>query len=129
VQERAIMMIRSNRPFVPPTDVIELVDRLLVVVEIAGMKTEDFNIMLQNRRLVISGTRARQLLKQSAYHQVEIGYGDFRVDLNLPFSADPEAVSAIYQHGFLQIELPRRPAERVNVVNLSDADQEENTHE
>lgn len=119
------MMIRSNRPFVPPTDVIELVDGLVVMIEIAGMKTSDFNIMLQNRRLIISGTRDRHWLHHSAYHQVEIGFGEFRVEVTLPFTPDPDGVAASYQHGFLKIELPRRAAERVRVVTLNDADQQD----
>ncbi len=51
------MFIRSNRPFNPPVDVIELTDRLLVIVEIAGMVASDFNITLNNRRLTVAGLR------------------------------------------------------------------------
>ena len=112
------MMMRSNRQFTPPTDVVELADKLMVIVEIAGMRTGDFNITLQNRRLTITGTRQRPGTEGAAYHQVEIGFGEFRIDLTLPWAADREGVSANYEHGFLTIDLPRRPAETVHVVDL-----------
>ncbi|MBZ0301788.1 MAG: Hsp20/alpha crystallin family protein [Anaerolineae bacterium] len=118
------MMLRPNRQFTPPTDVIELIDKLLVMVEIAGMRSGDFNIVLQNRRLTITGTRQRPGAEVAAFHQVEIGFGEFRIDLNLPWAADREAVSATYEHGFLTIELPRKPIEKVRVVDLEAQEQE-----
>ncbi len=118
------MFIRSNRPFNPPVDVIELTDRLLVIVEIAGMVASDFNITLNNRRLTVAGLRERPPLPHTAYHQVEIGYGEFQIELILPWSADRSAVSATYKHGFLQIELYRRPADQVHIVGLNAEEQD-----
>ena len=118
------MLIRTNRTFVPPTDVVELADRLVVIVEIAGMQANGFNITLHNRRLSISGVRNRPELTQPAYHQVEIGFGEFRVEVALPWSVDRDQVSASYQHGFLQIELPRKPVETVPVVERNAKEQE-----
>jgi HSP20 family protein len=118
------MMMRSNRQFTPPTDVVELADKLMVIVEIAGMRTGDFNIVLQNRRLMITGVRQRPGAEAAAYHQVEIGFGEFRIDLTLPWAADRDAVSANYEHGFLTIELPRKPAEKVRVIELDSQQQD-----
>jgi len=118
------MLIRPNRPFNPPTDVIEQTDKLTVIVEIAGMNPGDFNISLQSRRLTISGNRAKPELQHQAYHQVEIGFGEFRIELNLPWSANRDGVTATYQQGFLQIELPRKPAEQVSIVDLNAEEQE-----
>lgn len=118
------MFIRSNRPFNPPVDVVELADRLLIVVEIAGMTARDFNITLNNRRLTVAGVRERPPLPHTAYHQVEIGYGEFRIELLLPWNADRDSVSANYKDGFLQIELRRRPAEQVRVIDMNAEGQE-----
>lgn len=116
------MILRPSRLFVPPADVIELDDRIVIVIEIAGMRAGDFNIALHNRRLIVSGARERPHFPHRAYHQVEIGYGDFRIEFILPWNADKEAVSAAYQDGFLQIELPRRQA---HVVDVSAEEQEQ----
>ena len=119
------MMLQPNkRQFMPPTDVIELVDKVLVVVEIAGMRKGDFNIVLEKQHLMISGIRQRSGSNVAAYHQVEIGYGPFRVDLDLPWSADRDSVTANYDQGFLTIELPRKPKQSIHVVDLDAQEQE-----
>ncbi|MEZ4667992.1 MAG: Hsp20/alpha crystallin family protein [Anaerolineae bacterium] len=119
VNEKWVMMIRSARPFTPPTDVIELPDRILVLVEIAGMHTDHLNITLNDRRLSISGTREKPRHPNPAYHQVEIGFGDFRVELELPWTVERDEVSATYEAGFLEVELPRKAPRTVPVTDLS----------
>ncbi len=96
-----------NRPFKPPTDVIELPDRLLVMVEIAGMRAHQIAVSMANREMVISGVRERPALSAAGYHQMEVGYGEFRVELTLPYPVNREAVTATYRDGFLHVELPR----------------------
>ncbi|MCL4246569.1 MAG: Hsp20/alpha crystallin family protein [Anaerolineae bacterium] len=105
----------SNRRFSPPTDVIELPGKLVVVVEIAGMRAGDFNVVLLEGRIIITGLRERPVREHAAYHQVEIGYGEFRVEITLPWSIDRDQVSASYREGFLQVELPRRTPVQIHV--------------
>lgn len=108
------------RRFAPPTDIIEHHDRLVIVSEIAGMQPEDFQLTLTKRRLVISGRRRSPLeallagARQS--HQIEIGYGEFRIEVMLPWSADVDHVTATYRDGFLQVELPRHPDRKISVM-------------
>ena len=118
------MMIRPNRQFAPPTDMVEMPDKLLVTVEIAGMRSGDFNIILYNRQLTITGKRQRHDADVAAFHRVEIGYGEFRIDLNLPWIADRDAVGASYEHGFLHIEIQRKPVEQIRVVDNSAQEQD-----
>lgn len=107
-----------KRGFAPPTDIVEMPDRLLIIVEIAGMQPDDFSISLLNRRLIISGVRRPPLDEFKALHRLEIGYGEFRIDLTLPYPVDSEQVSASYREGFLHIELPRRPEVNIPVVDV-----------
>jgi HSP20 family protein len=116
-----------KRGFVPPTDIVEMHDRLLIVAEIAGMQPDDFSISLFNRRLVISGVRRPPLEDFKALHRLEIGYGDFRIDVMLPYAVEGDQVTASYRDGFLQIELPRRPDVSIPVMDVGA--QKEDTHE
>jgi HSP20 family protein len=113
------MIRHSNRSFSPPTDVIELDDRMLVIVEIAGVRSSELNITLWERHLVISGRRERPQHTNAAYHQVEIGYGEFQIDLALPWAVKRDEVSATYEAGFLQIELPRKAARAIPIVTAA----------
>jgi len=105
----------SNRRFSPPTDVIELPDKLVVVVEIAGMRAGDFNVVLLEGRIVITGRRDRPSREHAAFHQVEIGSGEFRIEVGLPWSINRDQVSASYRDGFLQVELPRHAEVQIRV--------------
>lgn len=120
------MLWRSGRPFTPPTDIIELADRIAVMVEIAGMRASDFNIMLVNNQLVISGFRERPKFENTVHHQLEIGFGEFRIEVLLPWLVAQEAVTATYREGFLQVDLPRQAPERVHVVDVNVEKQDEN---
>lgn len=115
---------RPTRQFIPPTDVIEFADRIQVVVEIAALRPADLNITLLADRLVISGTRERPPLQNAAYHQVEIGYGEFRVEVLLQWQVERDAVSATYRDGLLEIELPRQPESQITVNDGTSKDVE-----
>jgi HSP20 family protein len=119
------MVWRPNTQFHPPTDVIELSDRLVVRIEVAGVRPDDFNVSLMNHHLVITGRRDRPALEGAAYHRVEIGYGEFRVQVALPWEVAADDVNASYREGFLQIELPRQAETVVRVVDVSIDDEEE----
>jgi len=110
------MIRNTNRTFSPPTDVIELPDKLLVLVELAGMHTSDLSITLTERHLVISGVRARPQHDNPAYHQVEIGFGAFLVEILLPWLVERDHISASYEGGFIQVELPRRAPKQIPVI-------------
>jgi HSP20 family protein len=106
---------RQSRQFVPPTDIIEFADKILVLVEIAALRPTDLSITLLEDRLVIAGTRERPSLSNAAYHQVEIGYGEFRVDVLLHWMVRRDAVTATYRDGLLEIDLPRQPESQITV--------------
>ena len=93
----------------PPTDVYETEDVLHVRVEIAGMREEDFAIELNGRLLTIRGLRqdTSERLTKLAYHQMEIRFGEFNVEFELPFPVDSGQVQATYSDGFLRITLPK----------------------
>jgi HSP20 family protein len=116
------MIFRPNTRFNPPSDVIELENKMMVLIEIAGMRAGDFNVTLMSNHLVVTGTRERPAFNSNqlgaAYHQVEIGYGEFRIEVALPWPVDPDEVSASYREGFLQIGLPRRPERVLRIVDV-----------
>ena len=90
----------------PPTDVYESEEAVIVRVEIAGMHETDFSIILDGRYLSIRGVR-QDVAERRAYHQMEIRFGEFNVDVEMPAAIDVENVQATYQNGFLKIVLPK----------------------
>lgn len=103
---------RPASAWAPPTDVYENEEGVVVQVEVAGMRPEDFTITLDERRLVVTGVREDPEAKKT-YYQMEIRYGEFRVEVDLPWRTDPDCVEATYEAGFLRVFVPRPPACRI----------------
>jgi HSP20 family protein len=112
------IVMRQANTWRPPTDVFELDDRLVVVVEIAGMRDGEFNVVLQDRRLLITGVRRRVARERIAFHQMEVRYGEFRTSISLPWPVDRDRVLATYKDGFLRVELPRSLSQQVHIVTV-----------
>jgi HSP20 family protein len=99
----------------PPTDLIELEDRYLVRVEIAGVKETDFSVVLDQNLLSIQGVRA-DLSERRAFHQMEVNFGEFATNVEIPGPIEPQAVTAEYQHGFLWVSLPKSPPHHISIA-------------
>jgi len=98
----------------PPTDVYEIDDAIIVRVEIAGMNENDFTIILDGRVLLVRGMRP-DVTERRAYHQMEIRFGEFMSQVDLPFAVDTEKIEALYNNGILRIILPRSRPKQVTV--------------
>lgn len=105
-----------TRPHIwrPPTDVYELEDAVVVRVEIAGVRESDFNISLENQFLTIRGVR-NDISERRAYHQMEIPFGEFGVDVELPHPIIADKIDAVYRDGFLRITLPKSQPRRIPI--------------
>jgi HSP20 family protein len=90
----------------PPTDVYETDDAYTVRVEIAGMREDDFEVVVENNMLLISGSRP-DILERRAYQQMEIRFGKFATAIGLPSPIDVDHAVAQYADGFLAITLPK----------------------
>lgn len=108
-------MITNTRNWRPPTDVYESDDCIIVKVEIAGMSQEKFEITYFKNVLNISGCRSDEISTKKAFHQLEIGYGEFltSIELNIPIQVDK--AEANYQNGFLTINLPKSQPKNIHI--------------
>lgn len=100
--------VSPGRPRVwhPPTDVYETDDDITVKIEVAGVGEEDFAIQLDGRVLTVAGRRDDPVAKL-AYQQMEISYGAFRSQVQLPCEVDGNNATARYSVGFLYVTLPK----------------------
>lgn len=98
----------------PPTDMYETEDDIVARVEIAGMKEDDFEVVLENNVLLIAGTRA-DCADRRAYHQMEIRFGKFATSVALPAPVDTETARAEYKDGFLTVTFPKTKPNQIKV--------------
>ena len=93
----------------PDADTCETATTVEVVVDLAGVEEEDFEVQLFEDALVVEGhRRAPSCQEGTVYHAAGIRQGPFRVEVPLPAPVDPERVEARYERGLLCITLPKR---------------------
>jgi HSP20 family protein len=100
--------------WMPPTDVYETESGLIVKVEVAGLREEDFEVVVEDQILMIRGIRP-DANERRAYHQMEIRSGKFEIAIGLPSGVDLDEASAEYNQGFLTINFPKMQAKQIEV--------------
>jgi len=105
--------VKLERPqWRPPVDLYEIEKGLVVKVEIAGLREEDFEITLYDDTLVIEGDRTCLLSDAARFHAMEVRYGPFRVEVPVLLNVNREQVAARYEGGFLYVTLPKMEVNR-----------------
>ena len=104
-------MARSARLFsgwTPSLDLYEDKDRLVVKVEVPGMKREDIDVSLHEGCLSISGERkGEEKHKEADVYRAERFFGRFQRTVALPAPVAADKVTAQYQDGILTVTLPK----------------------
>jgi HSP20 family protein len=95
--------------FAPPVDIYEDDQKLVLKLEVPGVKQDDLDIQVEGRTLTVRGERKfSSEEKQENFHRVEHRYGTFARSFTLPSSVDAENVKATYDAGVLQVEFAKK---------------------
>ncbi|MCI0535795.1 MAG: Hsp20/alpha crystallin family protein [Verrucomicrobiales bacterium] len=98
--------------WVPNTDVYVTDEGLVIKVELAGMRREDLELIVEGNRVKISGHRPDGCRPPKCKFLVmEINYGAFETVIELPSGYDLARARAGYQNGFLRIDVPLQAAD------------------
>ncbi len=100
----------------PPTDLFETEDKYVVRVEIAGMRDGEFSVSVDGNVLSIHGNRA-DTTEHRAFYQMEIHFGEFSTDMELPVNVAVNQINANYDDGFLWIYLPKTQPKHIPVAD------------
>jgi len=97
----------------PDADTFETAAAVEIVVDLAGVDENDFEVQLFEDVLVVEGSRQLPAPKEAAtYQAVSVRQGPFRLEVPLPAPIDFEHVEARYDRGLLRITLPKRGGAR-----------------
>lgn len=98
----------------PPIDLYETPDRYVVRMEIAGMREEEFEVIVEDNILFISGSRP-DIAERRAFHQMEIRFGKFATAIAIPGPVEVDDARAEYKDGFLNIVFPKAKHNQIKV--------------
>jgi HSP20 family protein len=98
----------SGRNWLPPVDISETDEALVLIAELPGLNKEDVDITLENNVLSIRGERTfeKETSKES-YHRIERSYGAFSRSFTLPTNLVSDKVQASFSDGLLRVEIPK----------------------
>jgi HSP20 family protein len=115
----------GNAHWEPNTDVYATDSGLVIKVELAGMRSENLEITVEDNRLRISGNRPDGCrAPKASFIAMAINYGPFETVLELPPGYDLSQARAAYLNGFLRIDVPlaTQPQSKVTKVTISGAE-------
>lgn len=109
----------NGRPWVPPVDIIENENELVVKADVPDIKFEDIDVKIENGTLTLRGERqAEKISEKGGWHRMERSYGTFERAFTLPESVDPEHVKADYKNGTLTVTLPKKEIAKPRQVKV-----------
>ena len=113
-------ILQRSATWRPLADIRESAEMLTVKIELAGMKEEEIDVTLYEDALVVSGERYEEPERNENvyYHEAQIRYGPFRIEVLLLLPIDREGVKARYENGFLWVDLPKLPQNKPERVRI-----------
>jgi HSP20 family molecular chaperone IbpA len=95
-------------PWQPEADTYETATTLEIVVDLAGVEEDDFELQLYEDAIVIAGSRRLPACREATvYHAAGIRRGPFKLELPLPAAVDNAKVQARHERGLLRITLSK----------------------
>ena len=105
--------------FVPAVDIYEDEHKLVLKLEVPGVKQEDLDIRVENQTLTVKGERKFEAEeKEENFHRIERRFGSFVRSFTLPQTVNAESISAKYDAGVLSIELAKKEAAKPKQVKI-----------
>lgn len=109
----------SESSWTPNTDVFLTDAHLVIRVEVAGMRRKNLSLKAEGNRLRVQGKRDHgDHPARCKFILMEIDFGSFQFYIDLPAAYNLHKAKAIYQNGFLRIQVPlasRADSEKIAV--------------
>jgi HSP20 family protein len=108
------------RRWMPAMDLVETDDHFVLRADLPGLAEDDVKIEFEDGTLTVSGDRkAEHESKSAGYYRVERAFGSFSRSLTLPQGIDPEAVTASFDRGVLEVRIPKPEEKKPRRIEIA----------
>ncbi len=105
--------------WVPPVDIFERGDDLVIRAELPGLRREDIEVRVENGSLVLRGERRRdEDIDEANAYRLERIYGTFTRSFALPRTVDTAKIQATYRDGVLEVVIPKSEEAKPKKVEI-----------
>lgn len=109
----------SYGSWVPPVDIFERADELVIRAELAGVEQKDIDVRVEENTLVLSGERKQDPeTEQGKAYRMERAFGAFNRRFGLPTTVDPKGIRARYYDGVLEVTLPKAETAKPRKIEI-----------
>lgn len=106
--------------WIPPVDIVEEKERILLTAELPGFQEKDIEVQMEGGVLTLRGERKSETESEGrTFHRMERSYGQFVRSFTLPNNVDRENIKAHFNNGLLQIELPKREEAKPRQIKIT----------
>ncbi len=106
-KRRVAIAKEHDTHWAPNIDVYVTDSGLVIKVELAGMQRENLELTVEGNKLRISGQRPDGCRPpRCKFLVMEINYGGFESVVEVPEGCDLSLGKAVYQNGFLRVDVP-----------------------
>ena len=110
----------AARRWIPPVDLVEAEDHFVLKADLPGLGDGDVSIEVNDGTLSISGERKLEHeSNERGMHRIERAYGSFQRSLTLPDGVDPDAITAHFDRGVLEVSIPKPEERKPRRVEIS----------
>ena len=110
----------SPRAWIPPVDIFETGDSLVLKAKLPGINPDDVEIRVEDNTLYLKGERKfEKEVKEENLHRVERSYGTFTRSFALPNTINADTVKAEYESGVLTLTMPKREEAKPRTIKIN----------
>jgi HSP20 family protein len=109
----AVPTTGNGKTFLAPNVDVKETDKVMeLTAELPGVDEKDVEVNFADGVLTIKGEKKAEKEskdEKSGYYLMERSFGSFSRSFEVPFSVDPDKVSASFDKGVLKVSLPKPP--------------------
>jgi HSP20 family protein len=113
----------TGRRWIPAMDLVETEEHYVLTADLPGLSQEDISLEFDGDVLTLSGERkSEHTERKEGFHRLERATGAFSRSLTLPEGVDPDAVTATFDKGVLEVRIPKPEQRKPKKVSIQVGD-------
>jgi HSP20 family protein len=113
----------TGRRWIPAMDLVETEEHYVLTADLPGLSQEDISLEFDGDVLTLSGERkSEHTERKEGFYRLERATGSFSRSLTLPEGVDPDAVTATFDKGVLEVRIPKPEQRKPKKVSIQVGD-------
>lgn len=106
--------------FVPAVDVYEDAQKVVVKLEVPGVREEDLDVRIEDHTLTVKGERKFEAEeKEENFHRIERRFGSFFRSFTVSQAVDTDSITANYDAGVLTVKLAKKAETKPKQIKIA----------